>query len=383
MSDPRWRAPSEAIVTDVGLRNVVAGLRALGRAEVPLIAVARERNAAGMRSRYASERVVLASATDDASLFAKAIDALATARAEGSDRPFVVYPGAEEAIDALLRREPEADSWCLPWPVRSTQLLRDKEALAGLCDSAGVAVPRSLATGTPDELLASLPETPCIVKPVGGGGGRAVAARDADGLREVLSGWPDPGERLVAQERADGDLVSLGLVLDDRGGVAAAFQQRALETWPPEAGTVSYAVGETVRENLLDSARRLLEAAGHVGFAQVQFLAGRKMAWVIDVNCGFPGSLPLALASGVNLPLAAHRIARGEAVPAVRPYRPGKRYRWLEADIMASARGRPRALLRRPGGAGAVWARDDPMPSAILAWESVAGRARRLARPSP
>jgi hypothetical protein len=60
------------------------------------------------------------------------------------------------------------------------------------------------------------------------------------------------------------------------------------------------------------------------------------------------------------------------------------RYRWLEGDVVAALRGSPgRVLPLRPRPrAGAVWLRDDPVPSALLAaemgWSRVARRGRKI-----
>ncbi len=370
----------EAIVTDGGLRNVLAGIRGLGRAGVQILVTAERSTAAGMRSRYATERVVLPSVNDDQRRFAAAVSALATARADGLEQPIVVHPGREEAIDALIEHAPASEAWRLPWPAASARLLRQKESLGRLASEAGVRTPRTLAMGTAAELEAEPPKTPSMLKPLGPGGGRVVPAPEPATLARVLSEWPDASESIVVQERVDGTLVSLSVVVDSDGQVVAAFQHRALRTWPEAAGTTSAAIGEAVDDDLLDAATRLLRAASHQGFAQVQFLADAGGAAVIDVNCGFPGSLPLALASGVNLPLTAHRVARSEPVVATRPYRTGLRYRWLEADLMAFVHGRPGALCRAPGSIGAVWARDDPVPSVLLTLDGIIARARRLAR---
>jgi predicted ATP-grasp superfamily ATP-dependent carboligase len=373
----RREAP-QAIVTDAGLRNVVAGIRALGRAGVDVLALAERRRAAGRRSRFSSRDADFGSACEEPARFAEELRALAAKLGANSQGPVVVYPGSEEAIEACLDHPYRDASWKLPWSVESTQGLRDKERLKQIAASAGVRTPETLAAGSPPELLESHLPAPCLIKPLGAGGGRVRQASTAEELRRILSGWEHPRERLILQERVDGELVSLALVVDATALVVAAFQHRALATWPAEAGTVSSAESEAVSEDLLSPALALLREAEHRGFAQLQFLRGDGRTALIDVNCGFPGSLPLALASGVNLPYASLQVALGGDVEPVLRYPTGRRFRWLEADLLAAANGRPSALFRRPGSVGAAWALDDPVPGAILAAESVARGAKRI-----
>jgi predicted ATP-grasp superfamily ATP-dependent carboligase len=100
---------------------------------------------------------------------------------------------------------------------------------------------------------------------------------------------------------------------------------------------------------------------------------------LIDVNPRFYGSLPLALASGVNLPAIWHAAVGDGAGPAPGDYRVGVHYRWLRADVAAARDGAPRSLMRvapRPR-VGAVWAADDPLPSVVSTAGTVGKAARR------
>jgi predicted ATP-grasp superfamily ATP-dependent carboligase len=115
----------------------------------------------------------------------------------------------------------------------------------------------------------------------------------------------------------------------------------------------------------------------------MQFMSARKGAALIDVNPRFYGSLPLATAAGVNLAAVWHAVTLGEPVAPEEPYRVGVTYRWLEGEIAAAFNGARRELFApapRPRS-GAMWASDDPVPSAMLAAEAAWARiARRLGR---
>src|SRR3954453_19763723 len=121
----------DALVTDVHIRWAVAGLRGLGRHGLRTIAVGPDRAAAGVWSRYAAARAVAPDSVADPRGFAEVVGRLAAERG-----PLVVYPGHEEAIDALFEAPLPAEA-ILPYPGAAiTQGLRDKPALAAYAEAA-------------------------------------------------------------------------------------------------------------------------------------------------------------------------------------------------------------------------------------------------------
>jgi predicted ATP-grasp superfamily ATP-dependent carboligase len=370
---------STALVTDTHLRASLAGLRALALAGIEVLALGERRSAGGLWSRHVAGRAVSRGGPDDPEELWRAIERLA-----GAHGPLVVYPGQERTIDALLTREPPPGVR-LPYPgIAGLQAIRDKARLAELADAAGLGSPATIAEASAAELRASGVRLPAVVKPVTPGATLATARPVAtpDQLAAVLAGVPD-AERLLVQERLPGALVALALVLDADGAVRARFQQAARRTWPADAGVSSVAVSVAPDEKLVARAAGLLNAAGYAGLAQLQFVAGPSGPALIDVNPRFYGSLPLAVACGVNLPAAWHELVSG-APPSsdgAGDYRVGVTYRWLEGDLLAAVYGSPGRLLERPPRprVGAVWSAGDPLPSALLAADSAVSKiARRL-----
>lgn len=369
----------KAIVTDVHLRNALAGLRGLGRGGVRTVATAPRATAPGLLSRHAAQRAVITAVEDSPSRFVR--DLAATAERVGGA---VVYPGQESSLDALVSATlPHALR--LPYPnPGALESLRDKRALAGLAADAGLQAPATLVEAMASELRTRPPPLPCAVKPARPGGALATAhlVGSPEELRCVLAEVPGD-EPLLVQELMDGRLTAVALVLDPSGAAVARFQQRADRTWPPQAGMSSLAVSVAPDEGLVARAGALLGAVGFGGLAQLQFVESWRGYALIDVNPRFYGSLPLALACGVNLPLAWHRMLEGETAGAPDRYRVGVTYRWLEGDLMAAVRGEP-GRLRRPRPrpqAGAVWAPDDPVAAMAYATGAVAQRVVQRLRP--
>jgi predicted ATP-grasp superfamily ATP-dependent carboligase len=171
------------------------------------------------------------------------------------------------------------------------------------------------------------------------------------------------------------------VVVGRDGALVRRFQQVATRTWP-DAGPSSLATSVEPDEELAERARSLLVAAGYWGMAQLQFIVTGDGPRLIDVNTRYYGSMTLALAAGVNLPAAWHAVATERPAGVPGPYRVGVNYRWLEADIAATLHGRRGRLFSRPPKprVGPMWARDDPVPTAMSAVLAVTGALGRRLR---
>jgi biotin carboxylase len=369
-----------ALVTDVHTRSGVAGLRALGYAGIEVVALGPTRTAAGLWSRHRAARTVGPDAVVDPFGFATAV----VRHAEGHG-PVVVYPGQEAGIDPVLDAAARTSAVVLPYPgAAALHALRDKRTLPALAEEAGLSSPRMLVEAAAKELAGQRLPTPCVVKRTRlGSQARARVVSSPAALRTVLRELP-ADERVLVQERVSGPLVGLALVVDRDGGVVARLQQVALRTWPSEAGGSSLAVSTAPDEYLTRASAHLLAKAGYWGLAQLQFIGTERGPVLIDVNTRFYGSMPLALACGVNLAEAWHAVAVCGPYPAGRlDYRTGVSYRSLRHELAAAAAGSPSRLLRRAPRprSGALWARDDPLPSALLTAQAVsAPLGRRLFR---
>jgi predicted ATP-grasp superfamily ATP-dependent carboligase len=299
--------------------------------------------------------------------------------------PVVVYPGQEASIDAVVEAASRTKAALLPYPgADELRVLRDKSTLPALADDAGLAVPRTLAEAMPGEVVGHRLSMPCVVKRTRlGAQACARVVNSDDELRTVLAGVP-ADERVLIQERVRGPLVGLALVIDRGGTVVARLQQVALRTWPIEAGGSSLAASTAPDDCLVEAAARLLRSAGYWGLAQLQFIETASGHALIDVNPRFYGSMPLALACGVNLAAAWHAVAVDAPLAAAAPtYPAGVSYRSLRHEFAAAARGSPAVLLRRAPRptSGALWARDDPVASALLTAQAVSTPlGRRLLR---
>ena len=365
-----------AIVTEAHVRSVVAGIRGLGRAGVRVHAMG-PRGAAGRRSRWAASAGTAPDAQTDGAGHAAAVRSAADA-----DPGAILYPSTEWSLTACLSAAEPADALRLPYGrLEALRELRDKDRMASAARRAGLLAPATLYAGLPEAVdVGSLP-LPCVVKPAGTGRpGPAIVARDRGALQLAVRTAPS-GQRLLIQEHADGPLMAVAVVLGPDGALLAEFHQRTLNVWPTPAGVSARAVGVPPDPGVRRGVVGMLASAGFSGLAQVQYLATGRGPVVIDVNPRFYGSLPLAMASGVNLPAIWHRSVCGTVNGPPPPYRSGVSYRWMEADLLSLRTGRLAGLRPPPRPrVGAWWSADDPLPGLALSYGAVAGRIRRRIR---
>ena len=379
---PRREAPQraldlvDALVPDAHLNAAVAGIRALGGASLRVLAAGPSWAAAGLWSRHTAARALAPSVVDDPRGYGGRLAQLAAEYG-----PLVIYPSREETIEAMLADRGGWDGAILPLPAaRVLSRVRDKGRLASTAAAAGIDTPETLFSGPARDLRATDFARPVVLKPA-----RPVSTlktarlvRDARQMEAVLEPVPDE-EPLLVQERMQGPIVSVELVLDRAGNLVARFQHATRRTWPAAAGSIALATSVEPDEALIYRTASMLADIGYWGLAQVDFVATPSGHVLLDVNPRFYRCLPLAIACGTNLPALWHAVTIGRSVGAPQRYRVGVTYRWLEADFAAAARGAPRRLLYRapPPHAGAAWAADDPLPGFLLSAGAVTDRVLR------
>ncbi len=191
-------------------------------------------------------------------------------------------------------------------------------------------------------------------------------------------------------------------VLADQGEIVMSFQHRRLAE-ASESGGSSVRVGEPVEPRFMAIVEAMARATKLHGVAMFEFRRDRETgrAILLEVNCRFWGSLPLAVASGADFPAAAARLHVRNTSSAPTGYRSGLVMRDLGGEynrmaIAASARSsQARKALAAAIGIAALapallsgrgndsYAPDDPEPfhreRAQLVRHLVAAMTKRLA----
>lgn len=181
----------------------------------------------------------------------------------------------------------------------------DKWALHLRCEGA-VRVPRSLLADA--DFDPSLPELPVIVKPRVGSGSRGI--RLVDDRAEL--GRLDRDGTLLVQENLPGPEYSLDVLARSDGRVIAVVPRARLKVDSGIAVT-----GRTVHDEALQEiGRQVAERIGLTSVANVQVKgAVDGEPALLEVNPRFPGTMPLTVASGINMPKLCVDDALGSPLP--------------------------------------------------------------------
>jgi carbamoyl-phosphate synthase large subunit len=219
----------------------------------------------------------------------------------------VVVPTVDSELSPLAEGRDEFEAagiFVLVAPTRALRCCLDKWALMQVADGS-VPIPQSAPLD--DDFDPSAFDLPVLVKPRVGSGSR--------GVRRVDS-WDELGSvrdrSLLVQEHLPGPEYSLDVLATEGGEVRAVVPRERLRVDSGIAIT-----SRTVHDDELEGiGARAAEAAGITGVANVQVMrdtAGTPR--LIEINPRFPGTMPLTVASGVNMPRLALGELLGEPIP--------------------------------------------------------------------
>jgi carbamoyl-phosphate synthase large subunit len=151
-------------------------------------------------------------------------------------------------------------------------------------------------------------DLPAIVKPRSGSGSRGIEIVRSSAQ---LAGFPRDGTLLV-QEFLPGEEYSVDVLASRDGRIAAAVPRARLKV---DSG-IAVAARTLHDPELEDLARRVATRIGLRYTANVQFRRNaRGTPVLLEVNARFPGTMPLTVHSGVNMPLLSLRDVLGQALP--------------------------------------------------------------------
>jgi carbamoyl-phosphate synthase large subunit len=289
------------LVTGAGGPSAVSILRAMEGVPVTLLAGDIDPYGAGLYIVDAADRSILRRGDDPR--FAD--DLLERCRRDAVD---VVVPTVDsELLPLALRREDFAAAG-VTLVLASVDTLAtcvDKWKLVERCDG-HVRVPRTVVADEGFDPAAV--ELPVIVKPREGSGSRGIRLIERVEELEAL----ERDGTLLVQEHLPGPEYSLDVLARADGHVAAVVPRERLKVDSGIAVT-----GRTLHDEALEGFAR--DVAGLIGLttvANVQVkvdVAG--MPALLEVNARFPGTMPLTIAAGVDMPRLAIGEATGTPIP--------------------------------------------------------------------
>ncbi|MFW9965145.1 MAG: ATP-grasp domain-containing protein [Candidatus Sifarchaeia archaeon] len=191
----------------------------------------------------------------------------------------------------------------------------------------GITIPKTFSPKSVEEIegLVQEQEFPYVVKG-STDSGHVIYAKDIQELKwsfEKLKQF-----RPIIQEYVDGYGCGF-FALYDNGKCIAEFMHKRVREFPPTGGP-SVAAMSYFSPALRKQGRQLLDSLKWHGVAMVEFKRDAKDGKykLIEVNPKFWGSLELAMASGVDFPYLAYKLANEEKqIPQI-SYRKGVVFRW-------------------------------------------------------
>jgi carbamoyl-phosphate synthase large subunit len=253
----------------------------------------------------------------------------------------VVVPTVDAELLPVARRRDDfvaSGTRVLVAEVSTLEACLDKWSLLQACQGK-VPVPES-ALLDPSLVAEELP-WPLVGKPRHGSGSRGIRMLEGpDDLRAL----PNDGSYVV-QELLPGEEFSVDVLAYLDGRVAAAVPRSRLKV---DSGIA--VAGRTVDDpDLIALATEVARVVGLSTVANVQFRRDPEgVAKLLEVNARFPGTMPLTVASGVDMPVLALDDLLGRPVPERVPFRPLAMVRhWSEVFLDVeelSALGSPAAL---------------------------------------
>jgi carbamoyl-phosphate synthase large subunit len=296
----RGDAP-RVLVTGAGGPSGISILRALEDEPLTLLAGDIDPYAAGLYLVGPERRAILPRGDDP-----RFADELLARCAREDVR--VLVPTVDSELLPLARRRDEFAAAGVALVLASQDTLAvclDKWALDERCRGR-VRVP---ATAVADARLdPGAVELPAIVKPRAGSGSRGIRLVERRAELEAL----ERDGTLLVQEHLPGPEHSLDVLARSDGHVAAVVPRARLKIDSGIAVT-----GRTLHDDALDAfAREVAAAIGLTTVANVQVKADADgEPALLEVNARFPGTMPLTVAAGVDMPRLAVGEALGDPIP--------------------------------------------------------------------
>ena len=340
------------LVTDASRGTAVTIIRSLGRAGWSVIAADTNPDAIGFSSRYTSNTFTYPDPKTEPERFIEIL-------VENVKRYAVslILPVTDEVLQPLMNASALFEGVCtLGVPGKKAyEIVTDKSRTLELADRLGIPVPATSRVETLKDLdkISDQLEFPLVVKPessvkfCSNGEYRSFNvcyAKDMDSLRKILVEL-NGNVAVLLQEYTPG--VGCGIeIVADKGDCLCIFEHQRLAEVPITGGASAWRESVEPDPALLSHAKRLVAELEWTGPIMVEFKVGKKIS-LMEINGRVWGSMPLAVAAGVDFPGIWAGIYLGKQHPAaedcnysvgVRTYNPELMSIWIINVLLGRTR---------------------------------------------
>jgi predicted ATP-grasp superfamily ATP-dependent carboligase/protein-tyrosine-phosphatase len=332
------KPPPQALVLGDDVRSLLAVIRSLGRGGVRVHVAGHPVNSPARKSRYAFKQHDLPPYVNHEEAWCYSLASLM------QQEQFELVMPCSDPFQIPLQRhrallECHGPIYLLNDRVFYT--VSDKLMMNQLARAAGVPVPREVVVSSTADVpgVRESFRLPVVLKPQSSYNLAQMGARRSvkkaftwQEFDTAIAEMLQEGE-VAVQENFCGRGVGVEFLLD-QGQPLLEFQHVRVHE-PLHGGGSYYRRGVEVDPSLRDAALRLLAPLDYSGVVMVEFKRNDQTGkWMfIEVNGRFWGSLPLAVASGVDFPLALYKLWVDKQTPSPRAYRVGLSCRYWSGDI--------------------------------------------------
>ena len=327
------------LVLDGSERSSLAIVRSLGRHGVPVHVAETYSGSLCSLSKYSTGSVTYADPQESRERFINDLqDILSTCEYE------MVFASREVTTIPLSYYKSELETkTTIPFPEWDVmERTVDKSQTFTIADKIGVPTPTTHILAEPGELndIVDQLEYPLVVKPQS----KTTGVDDRPQMMKVTDEnyvnnftelariseniYDRTGHMPLIQEYIPGEGYGVELLCEN-GDSKAQFMHRRLREYPITGGASTYR--ESIYNSKLEKpAADLLEAMNWTGVAMVEFRLDERdgLPKLMEINGRFWGSLPLAVAAGIEFPYLLYQLYRGDSVQETE-YDVGVRSRWL------------------------------------------------------
>jgi predicted ATP-grasp superfamily ATP-dependent carboligase len=331
----------KVLLTDGNYKHTLAAVRSLGKQGVKVGVVSHIPCSVSFCSRYCTSRYHVPDPKTDPSYAQRILEIVK------DDHYDVLLPVSYAAVMQLSGIRDELEHYVrLPIadPV-ALDLAGHKDETVKIAEKVDVRVPKTYYPHSTQEVreLAQELRYPVVVK----GAEEAGYVGYANTPEELISRFSSISEYLpIVQEYIPGDGYGF-FALYNHGEPRAIFMHRRIREYPVTGGPSTCAESVFDPELKRCGMAMLNELRWH-GVAMVEFKKdARSGEYVLmEINPKFWGSLDLSIASGVDFPYLACRMALEGDVEPVFEYLVGTRFRWLFPGEIFHGMTNPRAIPR-------------------------------------
>ena len=312
------------LVTNAESSVSLAIIRSLGKKGVDCICTSTTNFAVSFFSKYCKKRMITPSAKFDAEKFIEKI--IDICKKECID---VVFPIRGPSTLAILKYKKEIENYAIV-PFENYEKLKkvyNKLSLIEVARKIGVLIPKTYVVENLINIEDILQEInfPIVLKISKGEGAKGV--RYAKNKKKLIEEYnklkSKHNSEIILQEYIAGVGYGCSILFNFNSQPRAVFCHKRLRENPPSGGP-SVARMSIKWPELEDITLKLMNHLKWRGIAMVEYkVTSDRKPYLLEVNPRFWGSLPLAIASGIDFPYLLFKMAIDGDVEPIRDYKKG------------------------------------------------------------